>query len=114
VFPTDKVIPDISIGQIWGKHWCDKNLRQRYGDRKEYQHCYPEYFPQAASNPQPAWCYPEAALGEFKRWLRERYIRGGKFEAYVGGQLQKKQISTDAARKALDAYALKPERRLPR
>jgi hypothetical protein len=108
VFGDAKLIPDISIGQTWGRHWCDSNLAMRYGERQEYQHSYPEYFPQAASNPQPAWCYPEAALGEFKRWLREEYLRGGKFEAYIGGQVQKKQISGNTARKALDAYSLKP------
>jgi hypothetical protein len=65
-------------------------------------------FPQAACNPQPAHCYPEAALGEFKQWLRERYIRGGKFQAYIAGQVQKKQITSEAARKALAAYGATP------
>jgi hypothetical protein len=44
IFPNDKIIPDISIGQIWGRHWCDNDLRVRYGDRREYQHFYPDYF----------------------------------------------------------------------
>jgi hypothetical protein len=114
IIPDDKLIPDISIGKIWGRHWCDNNLGLNFGDRREYEHSYPEYFPQAACNPQQAWCYPEAALGEFKRWLREHYIRGGKFESYVGSQVQKKQISTETARKALEAYELKPAIQGPR
>lgn len=106
VIPGERLIPDISMGKIWGRHWCDNNLQLKYGARLEYEHSYPEYFPQAAANPQPAWCYPEAALGEFKRWLRENYIRGGKLESYIGNQVQKKQISSETARKALDAYGL--------
>jgi hypothetical protein len=108
VHTSQSLIPDISIGKIWSRYWCDNNFDMKFGARREYQHSYPDYFPQSASNPQQAHCYPEAALGEFKRWLREQYIRGGKFEAYVGGQIQKKQISTDTARKALEAYSLKP------
>ncbi|WP_395623809.1 hypothetical protein [Sphingomonas daechungensis] len=109
VFPDDKIIPDISIGQIWSRYWCDNNLAALYGERLEYKHCYPDYFPQAACNPQPAFCYPEAVLGEFKRWLREQYIRGGKFQSYIGGQVQRKQITSEAARKALEAYSLNPQ-----
>ncbi len=106
IYSNDDVIPDISIGRCWGKHWVDNLLAERFGDRLEYQHHYPPYFPQAASNPQTPWCYPEAALGEFKRWLREEYIRGGKFAAYVTGQVTKKSLSTETAARALAAYNL--------
>ena len=106
VYANDTVIPDISIGKCWGKFWTDNNLEAKYGKRLEYQHYYPTYFPQSASNPQTPWCYPESALGEFKRWLREEYIRGGKFRAYIGGQLQKKHITAPVAQKALEAYNL--------
>ena len=108
LFANETVIPDISIGKCWGSHWIDKELSARFGQRLEYRHYYPSYFPQAASNPQMPWCYPEGALGEFKRWLREDYIRGGKFTAYIGGQMQKKQIANDVAQRALSAYNLPP------
>lgn len=104
VYANDKLVPDISIGKCWSKHWGDKKLAERFGQRLEYNHYYPSYFPQSVSNPQTPWCYPEEALGEFKRWLREDYIRGGKFKSYIGSQLQKKQITADVARQALAAY----------
>jgi hypothetical protein len=109
IHTSEHLIPDISIGATWGRYWNERNLDSKYGARAEYQHSYPDYFPQAASNPQPAWCYPECALGEFRAWLRDHYVRGGKFEAYIGSQVQKKQINGDTARKALDAYKLKPK-----
>lgn len=108
IHANDTIIPDISIGKSWGKHWLESKLEHCYGKRLEYKHYYPDYFPQSASNPQTPWCYPEAALGEFKRWLREDYIRGGKFRAYIGGQLQKKNISVSIADQALEAYRLAP------
>jgi hypothetical protein len=108
VHSSQSVVPDISIGRCWSKHWADNGLEARFGPRLEYKHYYPDYFPQAVSNPQTPWCYPEAALGEFKRWLREDYIRGGKFSAYLAGQLQKRQISTEAAERALSAYSIRP------
>ncbi len=108
IHANENIIPDISIGQCWGRHWKDRSLAEKYGERLEYKHYYPNYFPQSVSNPQTPWCYPEAALGEFKRWLREDYIRGGKFRNYVGGQVQRKQIDAPAAQLALAAYKLPP------
>lgn len=108
VLSSESLIPDISIGQCWSRHWNDNQLSKAYGERLEYKHYYPSYFPQAASNPQTPWCYPEAALGEFKRWLREDYINGGKFRSYIGGQLQRKQIEASSAQQALAAYKLPP------
>lgn len=106
IHSNDELIPDISIGKCCGKHWLDKRLADRFGGRLEYQHYYPPYFPQAASNPQTPWCYPEAALGEFKRWLREDYLRGGRFAAYVTSQVSKKNLNSETAAKALAAYNL--------
>lgn len=106
LFADDSVIPDISIGKCWSSYWSANNLEQKFGRRLEYKHYYPAYFSQAASNPQQPWCYPEGALGEFKRWLREEYIRGGKFTAYIGSQIQRKQIGVEIAQRALSAYNL--------
>lgn len=108
VHTNDEIIPDISIGRCWSAHWQDERLAEKYGERLEYKHNYPAYFPQAASNPQTPWCYPEASLGEFKRWLREDYIRGGKFKAYIGNQVQRQRIASATAQKALAAYGLPP------
>ncbi|WP_156143832.1 hypothetical protein [Sphingomonas taxi] len=108
IYSSENIVPDISIGKCWGQFWRDHDLEKIYGHRLEYKHYYPDYFPQSVSNPQTPWCYPESSLGEFKRWLREDYIRGGKFRNYLGGQLQKKQIDAPAAQQALAAYKLPP------
>jgi hypothetical protein len=67
-------IPDISVGQHWGRHWRENYYDDVYGARLHYEHNYPSYFPQAESNPQAPYCYPDAALGEFRRWIREQYL----------------------------------------
>lgn len=100
---SDKFVPDISVGRIWSDHWRKMNLQQRFGDRLKYDHNYPAYFPQAASNPQDCWCYPEMALGEFRRWVREDYIGGGKFERYLEGQVAKKELPPSFAQLAVKA-----------
>lgn len=106
VFTNDGVIPDISIGRCWGDHWRKRKLAEKFGKRLDYEHHYPAYYPQAASNPQTPWAYPELALGEFRRWLREDYIRGGKLTNYITGQVAKKTITATAANAALAAYEL--------
>jgi hypothetical protein len=78
-------VPDISIGIAWSKHWANHHLSAIYGQRFQYQHNYPPDFPQAASNPQLAYCYPEAALGEFRRWIRAEYLPHG-FPKYLKGK----------------------------
>jgi hypothetical protein len=67
-------IPDISVGKAWSAHWVENAFDNEHSARKKYDHTYPDYFPQAASNPQPSYCYPEAALPEFRRWMRETYL----------------------------------------
>ena len=59
------------MGRLWSTHWSNSAFDGLYGSRMRYSHNYPDYFPQAASNPQPAYCYPELALPEFRRWMRE-------------------------------------------
>jgi hypothetical protein len=88
----------------WGKYWDDSNLKQKYGDRIKFEHNYPDYFPQARSNPQLPWCYPEMALGEFKRWLREAYIKEGKFAKYLTDQATKKALPLSFVQLAIAAY----------
>lgn len=79
-------VPDISVGIHWGRYWDESNFDRNYGPRIRYLHHYPDYFPQSGSNPQTPWAYPDNALGEFRRWMHENYLRGGKFEAYLGNQ----------------------------
>lgn len=102
-------VPDISVGIHWGKHWGAQNLAQQYGDRIKFEHHYPAYFPQAKSNPQLPWCYPEMALGEFKRWLRETYIKAGKFEKYLDGQVAQRLLPPSFAQIAVQAYTDAPQ-----
>jgi hypothetical protein len=97
---NDKTIPDISVGQAWAQHWNDKGLEQQHGERVKVAHHYPEYYPQAASNPQPIWAYPDSALPEFRRWFRHEYLPT-KFPKYVlnksnilpGGKAEAKAIA---------------------
>ena len=107
---NSKTIVDGSVGIHWATYWKDNNLVSRFGDRIPYQHNYPEYFPQARSNPQPANAYPDAALPEFRRWFKQVYLLtkfpaymltkakllpGGKEEALqIGGMYQNKVLSS--------------------
>jgi len=99
-----KFVPDISVGIGWGKHWVANGLSAKYGERIQFEHNYPSYFPQAKSNPQVPWCYPEMALGEFKRWLREDYIKGGRFEKYLSDQVVKRALPPSFPQLAIAAY----------
>lgn len=83
-------VPDISVGIHWGKHWVASGFDLKYGMRIKYEHYYPNYFPQAISNPQEPWCYPDAALAEFRRWVRENYMGQGKFDAYISTKVHDK------------------------
>ena len=63
------------------------------------EHNYPSYYPQAESNPQTPWAYPDAALPQFRRWFRNEYLLT-KFPPYIlskakllpGGKLEAEQI----------------------
>ncbi len=99
-------IPDISVGQHWGKFWASENLDVVYGERIRYAHNYPAYFPQSASNPQPAYCYPDDALGEFRKWVRETYIPE-KLPAYLNDKVRQGQIPAAKASAAISAFTPK-------
>ena len=70
----NKFIPDLSVGRAWSDYWKSNALFGQCGERQQYLHNFPDYFPQAASNPQSPWCYPEAALPAFRKWMREVYL----------------------------------------
>lgn len=79
----ESMVPDISIGKCWAAYWDTNNLNQKFGDRRKFPHRYPDDHPQARSNPQIANCYPLDALGEYRRWLQDEYLNGGKFKGYL-------------------------------
>lgn len=101
---TNKFVPDISVGRLWADYWTKNRLAETFGERRIYKHNYPDYFPQALSNPQDASCYPEASLGEFRKWMRERYIGGGAFERYLEGQVEKLGLPPSFPQLAVSAF----------
>ncbi len=100
----EKFVPDISVGQHWARHWAARCLDNTFGQRMKYDHNYPDYFPQAAVNPQEVWCYPEEALGEFRRWFRETYIGEGKSATYIEAKAKDKALPVSFAQLAIAAY----------
>lgn len=101
-------LPDISVGQNWSKHWVSENLEILYGARIKYEHNYPAYFPQAASNPQHPYCYPDEALGEFRKWVREFYL-AKRMPNYLNDKVKQGQIAPTIATAALEAFAPQPQ-----
>lgn len=101
----EKFVPDISVGQAWAKHWSERKLGCDLGDRATYLHNYPEYFPQAASNPQLASCYPDAALAEFRRWFRQDYIGEGRFKKYLSRKVSEKLLPDGYVERAMLALS---------
>jgi hypothetical protein len=99
-------LPDISVGIAWSKYWKDENLEVLYGERVKYEHNYPKYFPQSASNPQQPYCYPDDALGEFRKWVREVYIKH-RMPKYLGDKVKAGQLAAPLATAALEAFTVK-------
>jgi hypothetical protein len=104
---NDKTIPDISVGKAWGIHWVANGLDAKYGQRIKYDHYYPSYYPQAVSNPQEPWAYPDAALPTFRKWFRSEYL-ATKYPKYIltkaqhlGGQQKAKEIASMYQPKAI-------------
>jgi hypothetical protein len=104
----DKFLPDGSIGHHWASHWKQESLEKLYGASGVYDHYYPEYFPQAPSNPQPARCYPDAALPEFRRWMREVYLPD-KLPTYLQSKVKQGALPASFSDLALAALEDKRE-----
>ncbi len=106
---NDKTLPDISVGIAWGKFWASNKLDEEFGPRIKYEHNYPSYYPQSASNPQTPWAYPDEALPLFRRWFRNEYLPT-KFPRYIlgkanvlkGGKLEAEQIAALFDQKQID------------
>ena len=103
-----ETVPDISVGIAWSKYWSQCNLDEKYGARIKYEHNYPSYYPQADSNPQEPWAYPDSALSLFRRWFRSEYL-ATKFPNYIlkkfrmlpGGKKEAERIADLYESKAL-------------
>ncbi|WP_036255649.1 hypothetical protein [Methylocapsa acidiphila] len=104
-------IPDISVGLAWGKYWRAESLDILYGERIKYEHNYPLYFPQSASNPQSPYAYPDDALGEFRKWVRVHYLKKN-LPAYLETKIKNQGITAPAANRALEAFGVKPQKLL--
>ena len=103
IIVSDKVVPDISVGKAWSDFWKLKGLK-KYGDRINYNHAYPLYYPQSRSNPQSAFAYPETALPIFRAWLRREYITS-KLPNYLTGQVGKGSLAQVTATKIIDSFS---------
>ena len=110
VIVSDQVVPDISVGLAWSNYWKENKLQLKYGERIRYDHNYPEYYPQAKSNPQRSCAYPDAALGEFRSWLRKSYV-ASNLPDYILRQYKSGNLPQESACKVLKAFEL--ERTLP-
>jgi hypothetical protein len=103
---SDRVVPDISVGKAWSAFWKDQGLVNEHGDRIQYDHEYPLYYPQSKSNPQPAYAYPDSCLGLFRAWLRNNYI-ATKFPKYLLSQTKRGTVPAVTANKAIEAFVPK-------
>ena len=107
---NEKTIPDISVSLAWGKHWNDNGLDEQFGPRIEYKHNYPDYCPQAKSNPQAANAYPDEALAAFRKWFRETYLLT-KFPVYI---LRKAEILPGGKQEATMIANMYKNKELPK
>ena len=99
-------VPDGSVGSHWGKHWEKNDFDAKYGQRRKWEHNFPAYFPQAKSNPQHPWCYPESSLPEFRRWMRENYIGDGKFTTYINSKIKQRELPPSFAQLVMTAFKI--------
>ena len=100
------IVPDISVGIRWSKYWSAESLDVLHGDRITFEQDYPLYFPQAASNPHSPYCYPDDALGDFRKWFRETYLESHLPE-YLQTQSKIGKIKPAIATKAIEAFKAK-------
>jgi hypothetical protein len=106
-----KNVPDISVGRLWSGYWTEQNLEVQHGQRIRHDHFYPDYFPQAASNPQDMWVYPVSALGEYKTWLHREYIPN-HYPSYIASKVRQGALPASVAELLL--AAVEPIKQLQR
>ena len=96
------MVPDISIGRLWAAYWRENELEKKFGPSMRWPHNYPEYFPQAASNPQDMNVYPVASLGEFKTWMLREWIPK-RFPGYIASKVKAGVLAPSTAELLLAA-----------
>ena len=99
---NEKTIPDISVGMAWSRYWKSKELG-KIGDRIKFSNYFPDYYPQAKSNPQKVYAYPDAALPIFRAWLKQVYIPEN-LPKYLSGQTKKGAISRRVATAMIESF----------
>lgn len=97
-----QTVPDISIGQIWARHWAAQGYEEVFGIRKKAPHVYPPDAPQSQADIE-AWVYPIEALGDFRLWLQNEYIPN-KFPAYIRSKARKGAIPATRAELLIEAF----------
>lgn len=102
---THRVVPDISVGKAWSAYWTNNRLAEKHGERINFDHEYPDYYPQSKSNPQPAYAYPNSAWAEFQAWFKSNYLSGDPLHTYLSGQVGKGTIGVVAANKVLGVFS---------
>jgi len=100
-------VPDISVGRTWSQHWGEQGFDDLYGGRIKVLHDYPDYFPQAKSNPQEIFAYPESALHEFRSWSRTIYLPT-KLPSYLSRSVKKGLLSLETAQEVQTALLPRP------
>lgn len=106
VLVDDKTVPDISIGAHWATYWKKQELALEHGEPTNYQHFYPESYPQSGSNPQIVKAYPLSALSAFRMWLEGTYLPE-KFPKYMLSKQKQGHIEAGTANKLIDAFSPK-------
>jgi hypothetical protein len=95
----NKTMPDISVGQTWGKAWRDNSYDSKFGQRIKHLHKFPKEFPQ--KDPE-AWIYPIEALGQFRKWLDDAYLRT-KFPKYIATKAKKGKLTEIDVKNLIEA-----------
>lgn len=103
---NEHTIPDISVGLTWAAYWKANNLEQQHGQRINYPHEYPVYYPQHAAGIKNAWCYPNTALAIFREWFRETYQKQ-KLPVYLTKKENAGHIDASTTNKLIDAFSPK-------
>lgn len=96
-------VPDISVGKCWAKYWKDNNLQNIHGMTSTFSGQFPDYYPQSAAGPVDIKCYPEDAIPEFRKWMRDQYFKD-KFPNYLSGKVKNKVLAPAVATKILEAH----------
>lgn len=92
-----RTVPDIGVGRLWSDYWQARGLESVHGPRSQVLHNYPDYFPQAKSNPQMIWVYPVSALGDYRTWLDSVYVPN-QFPTYLQRKVKEGLLEGAAAK----------------